>query len=233
LKKIRIILERKNNMIDVIYSSGGSGVRADLGYPKQFARLKGKPIIIYGLETLRKIEEIGQIIIPCNNSYQTENILNNYCIENYKVIEKGETRQNSVYNALEHIKTDYVLIMEAVRPFCSENLIKKVLKFTGDFIVPRDTLFATIIQDFGSIIDRDFCGPVQMPQKYKLNLLKSCHEKAKELKLFNFTDDSVLVINFSDTKPIVIKGEQCNIKITTPLDLVISEGIYEYYNNRE
>ncbi len=220
-------------MIDVIYLSGGSGVRADLGYPKQFARLKGKPIMIYGLETLRKIEEIGQIIIPANNYDKTSTILNDYCIENYKIVENGETRQKSVYNSLEYIKTDYVLIMEAVRPFCSEKLIKKVLRFTGDFIVPRDQLFATVIQDFGSAIDRDFCGPVQMPQKYKLDLLKNCHEKAKEAGLFNFTDDSVLVINFSDSKPKVIKGEQCNIKITTPLDLYMAEGIYEYYNNRE
>jgi 2-C-methyl-D-erythritol 4-phosphate cytidylyltransferase len=220
-------------MIDVIYLSGGSGVRTDLGYPKQFARLKGKPIMIYGLETLRKIEEIGNIIIPSTNFEKTKNLLNDYCIKNYKLIENGETRQSSVYNAFKYIKTDHVLIMEAVRPFCSENLIKKVLKFTGDFIVPRDILFATIIQDFGKVIDRDFCGTVQMPQKYKLELLKDCHEKAKKAQILNFTDDSALVINFSDVKPTVIKGEQCNIKITTPLDLVIAEGIHEYNNNRE
>ncbi|MFA5397750.1 MAG: 2-C-methyl-D-erythritol 4-phosphate cytidylyltransferase [Methanogenium sp.] len=220
-------------MIDVIYLSGGSGVRADLGYPKQFARLKGKPILIYGLETLRKIEEIGKIIISANNFYKTEMILTDYYIKNYELVEKGETRQLSVYNALKKVETDYVLIMEAVRPFCSEKLIRKVLKFTGDFIVPRSYFYSTVIQDFGKIIDRDFCGEVQMPQKYQFKLLNECHEKAKKTNLLNFTDDSALVMNFSNIKPKVLKGEQCNIKITTPLDLVIAEGIYEYYNNRE
>ena len=51
--------------IDVVYLAGGEGIRAGLGYPKQFYRLGGKPIIVHGLETLRKIDMIGDILIPC------------------------------------------------------------------------------------------------------------------------------------------------------------------------
>lgn len=215
---------------DVIYLAGGKGVRAGLGYPKQFSRLNGKPILIYGLETLRKIT-IAKIIIP--TCQDISKLLDDYNIKNCEMIDAGETRQQSVYNALKLVKSEYVLIMEAVRPFCSKELIEKIIKVSGDFVVPRSIMYSTVIHDCGGIINRDFCGEVQMPQKFKTKLLMEAHEKAKEDHLINFTDDAALIMECSDIKPKVLKGEQCNIKITTPLDLKIAEGIYEYNNNRE
>ncbi len=220
-------------MIDVIYLSGGQGVRSELGFPKQFSRINGKPILIYGLETLNKIpEEIRTIIIPCTNQAETYKYMNDYNIKKYKLCEYGETRQQSVYKALKFVKTEFVLIMEAVRPFVSIELIKKVLETESDFVVPRNIMYSTVITDYGTIMNRNDCGEVQMPQKYKTKLLRNCHEYANCNKI-TYTDDSALVIANSFCIPWVIVGEQCNIKITTPLDLKLAEGIYEYYNNRE
>lgn len=227
------------NKIDVIYLNGGSGVRTDLGYPKQFARLKAKPILIYGLETLKKIDEIDNIIIPSHSKDKTVEILDQYNVKNCTVIKNGETRQQSVYNSLSIIKTDYVLIMEAVRPFCSENLIRKVLKFSGEVVIPRSYMYSTVILDCGTVIDRNHCGEVQMPQKYQTSLLFEAHKKAINDKLFLFTDDYAIVKYYNELLiPKVIKGEQQNIKITTPLDLTIAEAIQGgtneiFDNNRE
>lgn len=222
-------------MIDVIYLAGGSGVRADLGYPKQFARLGGKPILIFGIETLGRNKEIDKIIIPGNDIEQIEDMLECYCFDKTTIIiEKGETRQKSVYNALKYIETEYVLIMEAVRPFISDKLLTKVIKVSGDIVVPRSIMYSTVVIDNGKIIDREICGEVQMPQKYKTSFLIDNHEKAIEDKLFLFSDDLALIMYYNNLCiPKIIKGEQQNIKITTPLDLKIAEGIYEYNNNRE
>ena len=219
--------------MDVIYLNGGSGVRAELGYPKQFARIAGKPILIYGLETLNQVEGIDNIIIPSSDKEKTISILQQYNIEKYIVIDNGKTRQLSVNEALRLVTTKHVLIMEAVRPFCSIDLIKKVMSIDYDFVTPRDKMKATVICDWGKTVDRDKCGMVQMPQKYKTSLLKTSHINARAKQFYDYSDDVELVVCNSLSKPQVIEGEEFNIKITTPLDLRIAEGIYEYYNNRE
>jgi 2-C-methyl-D-erythritol 4-phosphate cytidylyltransferase len=218
--------------IDVIYLSGGIGKRAKLGYPKQFARIDGKPIIIYGLEVLNKIDEIGKIIIPAADITKTNEILLAYNLEKIFLIDGGKTRQDSVLKGLKHVKSDYVLIMEAVRPFVTVEFITDIInmKCKNNFVVPISQPVSTVICSWGQIIDRDLVGEVQMPQKYLTKLLKDCHLKAFESNIL-YTDDAALVVANSKETPNIITGIETNIKITTPLDLKIAEGIYSYIKN--
>lgn len=230
-------------MIDVIYLSGGSGKRANLGYPKQFARIAGKPIIVFGLEILNQIEEVSSIIIPCVADYieKTKKIVKDYNIKKPVIyVDAGKTRQESVYNALngtygEFALTEYILIMESVRPFITVEFVKHIIDKPGKFIVPRNQPVSTVICDWGKTIDRNKCGEVQMPQKYLTKLLIDCHEAAIK-RNGNYTDDAQLVLSNChicnyNILPHVITGLECNIKITTPLDLKIAEGIYTYSKN--
>jgi len=225
-------------MIDVIYLAGGKGIRAGLGYPKHFARIGGKPIIIYGLETLSKIEEIGNIIIPSSEPDKTYGCLSDYGIKNVKIIDNGETRQESVYKGLMHIETEYVLICEAVRPFMSIELVNTVINSNNDVVCPISSSVATVAMydKYRNVytIDRNNCGQVQMPQKFKTDVLLECHKAAIKSKNIH-TDDLALVLTNSimtKYKSIeninIIKGEEQNIKITTPLDLHIAEAILKY-----
>jgi 2-C-methyl-D-erythritol 4-phosphate cytidylyltransferase len=220
-------------MIDVIYLTGGKGKRAELGYPKQFARLKGKPIFIYGLETLRKIEDIGTIIIPSDlDNSNVIRFLTEYNIENRYICKAGKTRQESVYNGLEHVKTKNVLICEAVRPFMSINLIKKVIEADGDCVVPIDLSSASVIDILGNSYDRNDFGCVQMPQKYDNQKLYKIHTGMISQ---NSTDDMDLIYKFEKIsgegpfkRKIIFHGERENIKITYPIDLKIAEAILNY-----
>lgn len=212
-------------MIDVIYLNGGKGVRANLGYPKQFTRLAGKPIMIYGLELLNKISEIGNIIIPSSYIETTEILLDQYQIKNFEIIENGENRQLSVCGALGHVKTKHVLIMEAVRPFITREFVENIISIHSDFVVPISRSLSTVLTKNGKVIDRDQVGQVQMPQKYLKSLLIDCHESAFKENRLEYTDDAALVISESTSTPYVIDGLEQNIKITTPLDLRIMEGL--------
>jgi 2-C-methyl-D-erythritol 4-phosphate cytidylyltransferase len=218
-------------MIDVIYLNGGKGIRAGLGYPKQFTRLAGKPIMIYGLEVLDKIKEINQIIIPSSYIDTTIILLEQYQIKNFKIIENGENRQMSVYNALGHVNTKHVLIMESVRPFINIEFVENIINIDSDFVVPISRSLATVLTRDGKVIDRDQVGQVQMPQKYLKSLLIDCHNKAFNRNQLEYTDDAALVISESDSKPYVIDGLEQNIKITTPLDLRIMEGLFKGADN--
>lgn len=229
-------------MIDVIYLNGGSGKRAELGYPKQFARLKGKPIMIYGLENLMHVENISKIIIPCKEGkeeFVTRRNLHLYGIKNYISCNAGNNRQESVCNGLKHVETEQVLIMESVRPFTSINLIKKVIDIDGDCVSPIDQSIASVIDVNGISYERNDIGTVQMPQKFDTKKLQEVHENMKE-EAEKSTDDMDLICKcdviyneFPFNRLVVFHGERENIKITYPIDLKIAEAILDFLEGKK
>jgi len=220
-------------MIDVIYLAAGQGKRAKLGYPKQFARLGGKPIMIHALEILQNMGEMGRIIIPCADVYETRRYMNSYGIITAALIPGGKTRQESVYTALQYVNTEYVLVHEAVRPFITEEFVRMVINIDGDSVTPRRQSMATVIDNDGKCYNRDCLGEVQMPQKYRTSVLRAAHRKALDEKRYDSTDDAAIVYNLKGSV-MVVEGLENNIKITTPLDLTIAEAIYNAcYCDRE
>jgi 2-C-methyl-D-erythritol 4-phosphate cytidylyltransferase len=219
-------------MIDVIYLAAGQGKRAGLGYPKQFARLGGKPIMIHGLEILQKIPEVSQIIVvrpmitvETPQDWRVEGVVLKYGIKKAVFVEGGKTRQESVRRGLEMVATDYVLIAEAVRPFITEGFVKRIIDMPGDCVTPWLPSISTVLSVSGEPMDREKIGEVQMPQKYFTNILTAAHYKA-EAANNTYTDDMALVIKEIKVRPILMAGLEENIKITTPLDLIIAEAIY-------
>ena len=92
--------------MDVILLAAGIGIRTALNYPKQFYPINGKPCLVMSLEIFDSMDEFDRIIITCNkdNKKDYEKILKDYKIKKAIIVEGGETRQASVFNAL-NIKT--------------------------------------------------------------------------------------------------------------------------------
>jgi D-ribitol-5-phosphate cytidylyltransferase len=233
-------LEGKGKMIDVIYLNGGSGKRIDLGYPKQYARLKGKPIMIYGLEIFNQLKEIGNIIIPTAESekIKTSDYLSQYNISKYIICNGGKTRQESVYKGLKEVQTDSVLIAESVRPFINIDFVSRIIHSEYKVVIPRNITKSTLVSSLShATFNRKTVAEVQTPQKFDTRLLKEAHEKCKH-SLNQYTDDMALFYAaFEDTfeYPLTVtydifEGLEQNVKITTKLDLYIAEAIYEYIN---
>ncbi len=216
--------------MDVIYLAGGQGKRTNLGYPKQFAYLGGKPIIMHGLEVLQNMPEITRIIIPCVEDIRVIKLLRQYNITKGATIPGGETRQQSVKRGIMCVNSEYVLICEAVRPFLTADFVRTIIKYQSDFVTPIRQSLASVVLMNGGYIDRRFVGEVQMPQKYKTSVLQEAHYTTR---MEDASDDAVLVIETLGLLPNVIYGIEQNIKITTPLDLTIAEAIYESNINRE
>ena len=87
--------------MDCIYLAAGIGKRLKKEIPKQFYNLNGKPILIYALEVLEKIDWIENIYVTFNKNYKKlyEKAFIDYNISKVILIEGGNTRQNSVYKA--------------------------------------------------------------------------------------------------------------------------------------
>jgi 2-C-methyl-D-erythritol 4-phosphate cytidylyltransferase len=207
--------------------------------PKQYLLLAGKPVIMHTLERIDLIDQISEVIIVCNEKYHS--LLNGYISsymlkKNYIFVEAGSTRQQSVYNGLQHVKSDTVMIHEAARPFVKKDDFEKLLSHPEENVTFAIDIPFTVLKAgeyVNEILVRKELINVQLPQKFNTASLILGHNKAMEDNL-TFTEDSSLVFHYGLGPVKVIRGNSYNIKLTEPIDLLIGEVIYkEYFSGRD
>lgn len=132
----------------------------------------------------------------------------------YKVIEGGETRQQSLKNALETVTTPYVLVSDIARACIDRALIETLIdaKELADVLVPALSMQDTVVYD-SRTIDRDLVKRIQTPQLSKTAVLKKALLSDKE-----FTDESSAVVADGGSRHFVEGSEDAH-KITYIHDL--------------
>ena len=215
----------KNNVIIV---AGGKGLRMGSDLPKQFIPIGGKPVLMRTIEAFFEFDNGINIILVLPLSHQDYWV--QLCEEynftiSHKIAVGGETRFHSVKNGLAMVEQGIVGVQDGVRPFASEEMIRRCFDAARDLsaVVPviDSTDSLRCVQDDGKseIIDRSRIRLVQTPQVFHADILKKAYET--EYKA-TFTDDASVVESMG-TEVHLVKGEVTNIKITTPLDLKIGE----------
>lgn len=223
-----------NTRVTAIVPAAGRGTRLGSTVPKQFIELNGKPIFIYSLEVLDRIEEIRNIIIAAQTSgiHVIERFINLFNIKKVTdIVEGGKERVHSVRNAFERIKSsDYVLIHDSVRPFITEKIVKDVLAtaITHNAAISAipitDTVkFADDNETIVKNINRRGLWCAQTPQVFQYSMLAKAYEVYDKLAV-EITDESALV-ELSGAKVKIVKGSIFNIKITTEEDLLLAKLI--------
>lgn len=214
-------------MVDLILLSAGRGTRLGLGYPKQFARLRGKPIIVHTLEVFKDIEEIGTILVTTLEEYESlyTELITKYNIPKVILVPGGSYRQTSVSLALSYVETERVMIHEAVRPFITEEFIRTLLQKSADIVAPHVPISPAVCE-IRPIrrLRKDHLREIQLPQVFNTKKLIKAHRKATDL----YDEDSLLVFdNIEDATIECVEGLGENIKITTPLDLKLAEVLFD------
>ena len=129
----------------------------------------------------------------------------------------GVTRQESVYNGLKYVNSDYVLIHDGARPNYSMKLVNNILEKleTYNAVIPALKVVDTIKEVKNNIvvktINREVLRSVQTPQGFKTSLIVKVHELAQNNE---YTDDSSMVENLSNEIVYVVDGEKNNYKYT-------------------
>jgi len=217
--------------------AGGVGKRLGKGVPKQFKKLKGKELLLIGLENLLNISNIDSIIIVSHKDYIkriNEIVKNNNLKKIKKIIPGGETRQLSSFRGViqSDIDAENILIHDAARPFVSKEMIDKIIdqlefsKAVCPAINPVDTIIKVDSESFlEEILYRDSLKRIQTPQGFKRSLIFKAHKMAIDMNLFDFPDDSSMIKRFNLSKIKIIEGDTKNIKITYDFDLRIAEEI--------
>ena len=220
-----------------IILASGTGERAGLNIPKQFALVNGKTILEYSIEAFENHELIDAIILISNPMFldMTNEIIskNNYK-KIIKVMSGGKTRQESSYIGISLVNEDNanVLIHDAVRPFIDASIITECINSLKKFNAVNVAIESsdTIVEiDENNIIrnipKRKFLRRCQTPQCFDLQLIKKAHQMAIENKADDITDDCGLVVRYNLADIYIVKGSNENIKITYPIDLNIAELI--------
>ncbi|MEM9220442.1 MAG: 2-C-methyl-D-erythritol 4-phosphate cytidylyltransferase [Cyanobacteria bacterium P01_F01_bin.150] len=148
-------------------------------------------------------------------------------------IQGGKTRQQSVYNGLRGLPShaEYVLIHDGARCLATPDLFERcanAFQKCQGFIaaIPvKDTI--KVVTPNTSVIedtpDRSQLWAAQTPQGFHVPTLKDCHEKGQENQ-WEVTDDAAL-FEKCGLDVHIVKGEETNLKVTTPVDLAIAEFI--------
>ena len=218
----------------VIIPAGGKGKRGGTATPKQYLRFHGKELIVYTLEIFQRNNLVDEIIISAELPYFTllNKITKDYNLTKIsQLIEGGEERQDSVYNALKAIKADdndLVAVHDAARPMLSDPILTKAIntaKEKGNSLVclkARDTLLKgdQFVREY---VDRSEIYYVQTPQIFRYKDLKKAMKIAYG-KNFIGTDESMLIKELGIDINIV-EGSMLNFKVTTITDIEMFEKL--------
>lgn len=204
--------------IDIIICAAGRGERANLGKNKILAPLYGAPVLYH---TLEAFDGTGNLIVAA--SAQDADEIRAICAPfGAKVVEGGDTRTQSVYNALEHCDGDIVLIHDAARPFIArkiiENCIERVYE-RGSAVCAVGVTDTVAVAEDGKIIDvpqRSSLFCLQTPQGFRTDELKSAYRKAVASGE-SFTDDSSVYARYIGA-PCLCEGSPENVKLTFKRD---------------
>lgn len=199
-----------------IITCAGSGERTGFNKNKillPLPALKGKNCLEQCLKVFSLCDKIDQIIVTSSKKDLDE--ITQICKGKATVVVGGETRTQSVFNALEITNGDFVLIHDGARPFVELDLIERVIQGAKECggAIPVSPSVCTIVS--GEKYVNEYLGKnglhlVQTPQAFKTDLIKKAFSMA-EGKSFN--DDGELFKTYiSDV--MLVEGNKNNIKLT-------------------
>lgn len=208
--------------------------------PKQFLLLNDKPVLYYTLKAFLEAYEDLQIILVLPEDYSDigKEVIDAYFdYTRIQVTFGGETRFHSVQNGLRLVRDEsIVFVHDAVRCLVSVDLIRECHEHAlimGTAVpVVRSKDSVRILNEEGNdneVLDRNKVVLVQTPQTFHSKiLLPAFNIDYKE----QFTDEATVVESFG-LKISLIEGEENNIKITRPVDLLIAEALLTELENSE
>lgn len=212
----------------IIIVAGGSGSRMGSSIPKQFLELNSKPILIHTIERLNRFIPNAEFIValPESQFEYWKKLCKKYHLSiPHKLSKGGETRFESVKNALTFVKEESIVaIHDGVRPLVSEAVVKRCMSTAESegSAIPTLNLIESLRQlngDTSSVVNRSNYKIVQTPQCFQSDTIL----KAYELEYNeSFTDDASVVEALGESV-VLVDGNKENIKITTPEDLKIAE----------
>ena len=200
---------------------------------KQFLQLEGVPILLHTIRKFARSASVSEIVVALRGDdiAWVQGLLDQEKLEKpVRLVVGGESRQQSVENALSHLDadTELVAVHDAVRPFVELDAVEKVIEEAAACgaailgIVPVDTVKRVHLNRIETTIPRERLVMAQTPQVFSLAIIRDAFAKAAA-DGFVGTDEASLVERLENVNIHVVPGSDRNIKITKPTDLYLAK----------
>lgn len=206
--------------------AAGDSTRFDANVNKLFYKVNDKELVLYPIETFLANDKIDEVIIVSSksNKPELEKLLTKR--QNVSIILGGDTRQESEYCALKHLKnkaTDDCLIVihDAARSFISSKLLTNLVKIAKQQGSAAPYLENCKFYDLekNEIVDYKKIVDIQTPQIYRYKELFECYSFLSNNNITGMVDTTESMFMFNKFQTYVIRGEDSNFKITYKSDL--------------
>jgi 2-C-methyl-D-erythritol 4-phosphate cytidylyltransferase len=225
--------------IVAILPAAGLGTRMGGDSPKQFRLLDGVPVLVFTLRRLASCPSITEFLIATRGD-EVKSLADRLAGENLgrplRVVEGGETRQESVGLGLAAVRSDaeLILVHDAVRPLVTREQVERVIaeartRRAALLGIPaldtvKEVKRASLPGDVALItatIPRERVVLAQTPQVFETALLREAFAKATA-DGFTASDEAGLIERLGIDVYVVL-GSERNLKITRPGDIELAE----------
>jgi 2-C-methyl-D-erythritol 4-phosphate cytidylyltransferase len=224
-KSVSPPLPPSGSAVTAVIAAAGSGQRLGAGGPKAFVPVAGRPMIEWSLDAFQACESVRSIVVAAPPEHGGDVAQGR---PDLAVVPGGETRAQSVANALKAVETDYVAIHDAARPLLTPELVEALVADLdadpeASGVIAAAPVTDTIKRGASRIVetvDRSELWAAQTPQLFGTEALREALAAAGRPE--EATDEAMLVEQAGGTVLLHPVAEQ-NLKVTTPLDLRVAE----------
>lgn len=238
LDKVKKITElfrekEKDPRCSAVIVAAGSSER--MGSDKLTAQLGGMPVLARTLRAFEACPLVAEIVVVtrADRIEEIAELCRSYEISKVsKVLSGGATRVESALVGVSEVepKLELIAVHDGARPLVTVELIERTIRAAQAYhaavpVIPStDTLKIVDARGFvAGTADRASTFRVQTPQVFKAEFIKGALTKAMEKEL-PLTDDCSAV-EMMGVKTMTVPGDEDNIKLTTPRDMIVAEAI--------
>ena len=179
----------KEKTVTAVILVAGNSTRFGKNRNKNFELVNGKTILSYSIKAFNENEYIDNIIVVLkeDDKHTVQEIIDSENLnKKIDLVLGGNSRQESVYNAIKNSNSDIVIIHDGARPAIKQEYITKCIEEMKSFkgvtigVKSKDTI--KITDSDGIVIDttkRSNTWIIQTPQCFRRETLLKAHEKFK------------------------------------------------------
>jgi 2-C-methyl-D-erythritol 4-phosphate cytidylyltransferase len=220
---------RADRAVWTIVVAAGSGSR--FGAAKQFAALGARPVIEWAVGVARRASDGVVLVVPPDRVGPITAAAGRWRAgagdpagEPLVVVAGAATRSGSVRAGLAAVPPNaaVVVVHDAARPLATDALFARVIAAVAagaTAAVPGLAPVDTIRRVDGGTVAREQLVAVQTPQAFAAAALRAAHRGDPE------ASDDASLIEAAGGKVVVVPGEPTNLKLTTPVDLVVARAL--------
>lgn len=214
----------------VIVVAAGSSNR--MGQDKIMMQIGGLPVIVHTLKAFEPLQEVNEVIVVTREDLVPEiaGLCKIFDLQKVKkIVRGGESRVESA--RIGTLEADYdaqlIAIHDGARPFVTEAVIRQAIQRAAETgaAVPAIPVKDTIKVANDGLVehtpDRATLFAVQTPQVFDASLIRAALQKALDDGA-DITDDCSAVERLG-MKVSLTPGDEHNIKLTTPTDMIFAE----------